>query len=597
MGEGKARLFDRLAPPAYLLVSAIFLYPLSTRFWEVLPGPRVDSWQNLWNFWWVRRAFLTGGGNPFWTGDLFHPVGADLSYHTLSLLNTVWAVPLGGILSPVALMNLLSFLTYPIGAWGAYLLAREFGAGRGGSFLAGVFYAFFPNHVDHLYAHLNLTSQHLLPFFLLFTVRLIREPRWRTAAAAGGILALQTYASWTYAVHGLMVAFLLFLGGLLFPRIAGPRRAWLPKLAAAVALFFLLIAPILVPPLRSSANRGEFVYKGIRPDLYISVETMITPSIFHPVLGEWIREVRPRHENLPRGTTAYLGAGALLFAIAGIRRGKRETTFLAGGAALFLVLAMGPHFQLRLASTPGFPLPYRIIEEIPLLRFLRVPNRFLIPYSLLLAPLVALGFSRLWDRKGTRPAAVLLALLLLFEFFPAPLSVATIGRPPFCERIAQRGSSGAVLDIPLLVGPSACFYMYYQTIHERPIVSGYVSITPPEVSASLERIPILVWASKTEQPKRMDRISIDNPVGELNNLGVGDVVLHRDFTGGVKPPSPPGMDWAEGSDAARWYRMMANVSTRVSEDRMRFYRKTLEEWLGPPYYEDDRVALFAVPDK
>ncbi len=590
---GETTVFDRLALLAYLVLSWALLLPFSARIGSVLPGPRVDTWQNLWNYWWVRRAFLTGH-TPFESPMLFHPYGADLSFHTLSLLNTAFAVPLGGILSPVTLLGLSLFLAFPIGAWGAYLLAKEVTGSAPGAFVAGIVYAFFPHHVDQIYSHLNLTSNQFLPFLLLFLVRFHRHGTWKNAIAAALFLALQSYGCMTYMMHGIFLAATVILAGVVRPPRGTGRAGWYAKTAGALVVFLLLTAPLLIPPLKGSFERGGFKYKRVRPALSASVETLLSPSVFHPLVGERVRNGNRAYDHLPRGGTAYLGFGMLVLAITGFVSRRRELWPYAAGGAACIILALGPALQIRIGEETGLPLPYMFFRQIPILRFLRVPNRFLVPASLLFAPLVAAGIAALLGGRKRRIVAVLLALLMMVEYLPAPVPVSAITPPPFTAMLAKRAGDGVVLDVPLFLGSQATIYMYYQTIHDRPIITGYVSIPPPGQGKILDEDPFFEWLADTGNAGGFRKAPEDDPLPELRRLGIGDVVLHKDFDSSFNRYAPPGMDWPKESDGGRWYWKYTTVTGSVPAARMKAFREELEKWLGAPYYEDERIALFAV---
>ncbi len=598
MTVDRSRLIDRLALPFYFLLSAILLYPLSARLGEVLPGPRVDTWQNLWNYWWLGHAFSSDSGQPFFTPDLFYPYGADLSFHTLSLLNTIWAVPLGDFFSPVLLLGLSLFLAFPIGAWSMYLLTRDCIESRSGALLAGFIYAFFPHHLDQIYSHLNLTSQHLLPFFLLFLLRLFRNPSWKNGLATGLFLALQAYGCLIYMMQAFLVIALLGLARLIRGGGNAPVRAWLPGLAGGIVLFVVLILPMVIPALRLSSERGEFRYKQVRPAFSASLETLASPSVFHPIVGERVRKLNRRYDNLPRGATAHLGLGLIVLALFGTasRLGTLRTFGIA--SILFVVLAMGPAFQIRIGQETGIPLPYALMEKIPILRFLRVPNRFLVMASLFLAPLAGAGLARfLAGGPKLRMGGLMLAALLFFEYLPTPIRTAPISGPAFCDLLKERATSGAVLDVPLFSGGQSTIYMFNQTHHGRPIVAGYVSIPPPTAGLIVQEDPSFRWLADTGLKSEIDSIPSGSPVEAMRRLGIGDVVLHKDFDPmSDRRTGPPGMDWPEKTEATSWYWRHTTVTGSVPHKRMREYRKMLQVWLGRPYYEDDRVALFAVPE-
>lgn len=380
-----------------------------------------------------------------------------------------------------------------------------------------------------------------------------------------------------------------------------------------IGLFLILIAPILLPALAARGESGAFQYKTIRPNHSASIETIVSPSVFHPVFGERVRAGNPDYEHLPRGATAYLGFAMVALAVLGLvmrekpgappndgapargfTRFERRFFFVMGTG--FLILALGPKLQFSIGEETGVPLPYAILQQIPVLRFLRVPNRFLIPAILFLAPLVAAGFAALWRRSGLAPraGAVALAAVLVFEYCPPPISTMPWGTPAWTDRLLARKHTGAVLDVPLFLGSQATIYMWYQTLHERPLVSGYVSIPPPTFGKIREEGEFFEWITEKGKDLRLGPPPAMDPRARFAALGIGDIVLHKDFDANETRHAPPGMTWPEESDGGQWYWKYTTVTGSIPHNRMQQYRRVLEEWCGAPYYEDDRVALFAV---
>jgi len=93
-------------PLAYLLMSMALTWPLPLQLSRAIPRGQPDSWQNIWNFWWLRTALFERGVNPYQTDLLFYPYRDSrnplgLYYHTLqpalslpsSLLTYLLATP------------------------------------------------------------------------------------------------------------------------------------------------------------------------------------------------------------------------------------------------------------------------------------------------------------------------------------------------------------------------------------------------------------------------------------------------------------------------------------------------------------------------
>ena len=152
-----------------------------------------------------------------------------------------------------------------------------------------------------------------------------------------------------------------------------------------------------------------------------------------------------------------------------------------------------------------------------------------------------------------------------------------------------------MLDVPLYLGPMDTMYMYDQTVHGRPIAAGYVSIPPPGHRRIAEEHPFFAWIADPRNKEGIEEPVDLDPAPALRRLGFGDVALHKDYDGSKDRYAPPGAEWAKESDAGSWYWKYTTATGSVNHRRMMRYRKALERWLGPPWHEDERVALFAVP--
>jgi hypothetical protein len=76
-----------------------------------------------------------------------------------------------------------------------------------------------------------------------------------------------------------------------------------------------------------------------------------------------------------------------------------------------------------------------------------------------------------WAQQGM---VALLALLVLFEFWPRPFPTMSVGPErvsPFYQQLGATEGSGALLELPHLDNYS----LFYQTYHQRPTVGGKIS--------------------------------------------------------------------------------------------------------------------------
>jgi hypothetical protein len=150
----------------------------------------------------------------------------------------------------------------------------------------------------------------------------------------------------------------------------------------------------------------------------------------------------------------------------------------------------------RLAGVGPIPLPYALLRQaIPMLKISRSVSRFDAVVTLSLGVLAAIGLNWLLSRMrqtGYNEAARWLvaagALLVVgLEFWVAPYPMSFPETRPFHYQLAQEPGQFAVMDIPMDWDRPA--NLLYQTVHQRPTISGYTSRASPLSPAG--RTPVL----------------------------------------------------------------------------------------------------------
>jgi hypothetical protein len=183
-------------------------------------------------------------------------------------------------------------------------------------------------------------------------------------------------------------------------------------------------------------------------------------------------EVQPGGENVH---VWYLGALAVLLAVAGWRRGTRPAALVVAG----LLLGLGPVLRWDAVDPASWsvPGPWAIVGRLPGLAGLHIEYRFVALAALGVGLLAASGIDELTGRlgRGRRLAAGFLALgvtvdLLirggapaLLRWGPTPLE------PTACTALAGL-PDGPVLDLP---GTLDERWLLAQTCHGRPVAAGF----------------------------------------------------------------------------------------------------------------------------
>ncbi|MFN8458636.1 MAG: hypothetical protein U0401_28945 [Anaerolineae bacterium] len=153
---------------------------------------------------------------------------------------------------PVAAYNLSLLLTFPLAAFGMYLLALRWTHQRHAAFIAGLIFAFNPYRFAAI-AHIQLLTYHWLPFLILYLDLILRPspppsslPAFRSSFLTALFLTFQLLASWYLALYTLLIAGLFLLTSLWFNR-SKLTRDGLMILFSSFLISFLLIVLLAWP--------------------------------------------------------------------------------------------------------------------------------------------------------------------------------------------------------------------------------------------------------------------------------------------------------------------------------------------------------------
>ncbi len=503
---------------AYTLIALGLTYPLVIHFATHVPGDGIDDPALAWNLWWVRHALVDLRTNPFACDWLFYPIGINLAFYTLTVLNGVLSIPLQMTLGLVPASNVLLLSSFVLGGYGAYLLALTVMKERAqaarapfprgeqvGAFVAGFIYAFSSSKL--FYAALgqfNIASSQWVPFAILYLWRMKREPaRLRHPLLAGLFLVLQAWAELTYASF-LLIFIALFAFWLL---ARARRRAALQQTLRNLALLGLVflagLSPILANMIPDLRAEGDFFTSGggFADVFSADLAGYLVPTMHHPFLGNLVRNLRIPYD---KGQQLYLGYGVLLLAAAGLwaRRQEAGARFWALSVALFFLLTLGPTLRINGHDT-GLPLPFALLEQLPFFKGNRYPSRYSVMLTLSLAVLAGAGLAAWLSIGGRRRRVVLLGLCVLvaFEHLSLPLPLSDFRIPSLYRRLAQEEGDFTVLELPLgwrngarVMGTQDVIIMWvqwYQTAHGKRLLGGNTSRNPEFKFQYFAEAPVL----------------------------------------------------------------------------------------------------------
>lgn len=483
-----------------------------------LGDPLVQAWQIAWDgHALARQPTELFQANTFWPmRDSLAVSDALVGYAPAGLIGE-------GTRAAVARYDALFLFAYALCFAGAWLLARELGAGRAGAAVAGLAFAYAPWRLEQE-GHMHVISSGAIPLALFLLVRGYRRGR------AGTILAGWLVATWQLSLGftlGLMVAYLAaagtLAGAVVWWRRGRPRppRPVAAATAAGMACLALTAGLLARPYLRILDHHPEAertiedvaAFSGPPYEFLVAARSS-------RVWGDATAPLRDGLGAIPE-MTLFPGLAILVLALAGWRLGdglpRRLRRGLAIGVLVFAVLSLG--FQLNGVS---WLYPYRwLYEFLPGWQGIRVPGRLHTLTTLCLALLAAAGAHALaarvrarWGARAAAGAVALAGLAILAEGWGLAQHPTVPLAPP-----GQRAAPQPALHLPA-EAPDNRRYVLWSTDGFPDIVNGRGSFMPRHFEATIR-------ATRSFPDARS--------VAYLRRLGVRSVTVHLART----PPDSP----------------------------------------------------------
>ncbi len=490
------RLVRRVLPLLFFLAWAVaFTYPLALHLGDSVALLRGgDAWLHMWDLWWVDKSLAALHQNPYQTNYLYYPTGLNLYYHSLDLLNGLVSIPLQHLFGLTASFNLLMLANLTLDGLTAYWLCLERTHSRPAALVGGALFGAAPllgTSVD--LGQLDEVTAWWIPLYILALWRALDSPGpvWRAGGGrratlcASLCLAGASLATW-YFTTGLAVFTIAFVPTYLWVRRrqtgvvgadhAGPTptaRQYTKgllnaggKVVGATLLFVGLLSPLLAAMVRERLSGATYMLPALRTTVFNSADLaalFAPPRLDLPALNA-------------HNSTVALGYVALFLAALALSARGKALWPLGVAVAALLLMSLGPQLQVA-GNDTGLPMPYALLNHVPLVGASRQPLRVLATAGMALSLLAAFGFAWLLSRLGTpsrrRLATGLAVALAALELFGLPRQLQTTQSGPAYSFLRNAQEQGAVLELPY--GEYSALSLLHQTRHERPIVGGYTS--------------------------------------------------------------------------------------------------------------------------
>ncbi len=545
-----------------------------------------DVWSHLWGFWWVKDTVSSGGSFfdiPWRTELINYPKGGILYF--IDLMNATLSIPLQHFVSVETSYNLLiGFEVFLLGVAG-YLLGSDFSKSRTGGLASGLLLQMSPFILGEIHNGISeVINVSWCLIYIHFLLTLERD-RWRPPVA-GVALFLSFMGNWYFGLSSLIVTALY----LVWKEGRGLVRFWknpfCRRLCLALAVAFLLTAP-MASRFYSSINHTDSIVKRSKiPDKYVFLNEHNLSDVLNYV--RWDGRTSPDLKlkfNSNYLHLCTLGPLALMLAVLGSRKKKKDRGFWWLVIGVFFVLSAGAYFYIdnsfvRIGTKP-VKLPFYYLSLIfPPIALISHPHRFSFFVITAVAVLAGRGMKRVTDRvKSGIPRliaaicilAVLIAEAVLLSAAPFPMSTSRLELPAFYGKLSgTQGAPRALIDLPMAFDPFILNnrYFYYQIYHRMPIpytlndpLATYISALENNCfTLNIHDIEYQQYRSGERTFYREELIQAG--LKKLREDGFGHILLHRDY-----------------------------YQREVSFENLRNY---LTRYLGNPMIQTERFMVFAL---
>jgi hypothetical protein len=466
----------------HLAAIAGFAVPAVIVWWHVWSGhpastltcgcgdPAQQVWFTEWPAWAIAHLH-----NPFFTGAVNVPSGANLLSNTSGLLVGTVLAPVTWLFGPVVSTNVALTLAPALSAWGCFVAIRPLVRWKPIAIPAALMYGYSAAIISSLiFGHVSVTVLVIPP--LVFTTMheiVIAQVHsvWRDALVLAALLIAQFFIS-----PEVFVMSLLFLAvGLVATMVVGWRQvvARAGHAAPAMALAAGLVVVVLAYPAwygLAGPQSVTGVLFALAPLTGVPLSGLVNPGNYAAFADNYVRFGGYLGRNGP--PPDYVGGGVAAAAVASVVLGRRRP--LTWLLVLLVVVSVWLSLGARLVGGPAWLsrlwLPWAHLSTLPVLKEI-LPDQFAPFIALFAAFLIAIGVDAFLATQGRGDSwlaghrrlvgggvtvlVALVALVPVFVTFNLPFRVVDVVTPPYVRDVADAlPQTTVLLTVPYAVSGS-----------------------------------------------------------------------------------------------------------------------------------------------
>lgn len=548
-------LYKKYHKPAalifYLIIAVILTFPLVNNILTHIPGTEGDSFLFVWNHWWVKYS-LSNFINPYSTDMIVYPFNTNLVFHTFTFINALISAILQIVLPLILVFNLIFILSLVLASFGTYLLLHYLFNNRFTALIGGLLFSFNSYIWSEAYGHFQYVSIYFIPFVILYFIKIIKEEKRSNFLIFGLLLAMSLYNEFYYTV-----GLLIFISLLIFWFALKDKELLLSKLkhiGYGFLTWAIISAPLLYLSIKTALSEIFPVANLYQINLYTpDIRSFIIPPAFQTIYGD---KFINHYQSLGfHGSVIYLSFTLIFLFLIGYFLGKKESflssKFWLFTAIVFFFMTLGPFLYLEgyIFDLGGvkftISLPYIFFYLLPFVKGILVPPRFIIFVILCLIVIGGFFLNKIFEKLKGKPILkwVVTALIMgifIFENFSVPIPVVNAEIPEFYYKIKDEKDDYVILELPFALSTS--FYTlgtvstsakmeYYQTVHHKKILGGFISRVPDsyyEFYSKITGLDYLINPNKKIEVEILNKIK-NNVLINFQKLNIKYIIVHPEY--------------------------------------------------------------------
>lgn len=460
---------------SYLMLAFIFTYPLILHFSDSVSGWDVmnDSQLFLWNFWWVKKALIDLGTNPFYTNYVYWPQNVSLTLHTLTFFPSLISVIFQFFTNNIIIVyNMIFLLTFTISGVGTYSLIKYLYKNQIIAWIGGFAFAFCPYVFAHAYAgHFNLMNTWTIPFYIYFLLRMFDRKKLIDTILASLILIIQTYTDFHYLFFMILIS--LMIGIYYLVKNKEKLVVNLCNIGILVLIWFIVSLPILIPTYQANKTNSE--YQASRTNYepamqYTDLRHFLGPNYLNKIIvgNELKNKIEKEFAGGVRENNIFWGYTIIVLALLGLvfSSDKRRWLWLTI-AVMFFIISLGSNIyynqNIILENAPAKYLNDWLFKNSDIV-FSRFSIISQLMFIILACALLHVLVKKKKFEKIIKPVFLIIIFFIAFEFISAPINLTKLSTSGYLEVMAKNKENFRVIILPN--------NMYYQTLIDKPQLVG-----------------------------------------------------------------------------------------------------------------------------